>query len=66
NPKVAKRKEKMILVGEIPSPLNPPLGCRFHTRCPFAREECYREEPILEEVLLGHWVSCHFWDRLGG
>ncbi|MEM2377625.1 MAG: ABC transporter ATP-binding protein [Candidatus Korarchaeum sp.] len=66
DPKVAKRREKMILLGEIPSPLNPPPGCRFHTRCPFAREECGREEPPLEEAVHGHWVSCHFWDRLGG
>ncbi|MEM3372326.1 MAG: hypothetical protein QXO55_06945 [Candidatus Korarchaeum sp.] len=51
----------MILLGEIPNPLNPPSGCRFHTRCPFAREECGREEAVH-----GHWVSCHFWDRLGG
>lgn len=64
DPKLAKKKRKMTLKGEIPSPLHPPSGCRFHTRCPFAKEICEREKPPLREVEPGHWVACHFWDEL--
>jgi len=66
DPKAARSRKRVILAGEIPSPLNPPPGCRFHTRCPFAKELCYKEEPQLREVIPGHWVSCHFWDELEG
>jgi len=45
--------------GEIPSPVNPPNGCRFHTRCPLKFEKCEIDEPIFKEVASGHWVSCH-------
>ncbi len=50
--------ERIILEGEIPSPLNPPSGCRFHTRCPFAVEACRRNEQTLHEVSVGHGVAC--------
>jgi len=49
----------VVIKGEIPSPINPPSGCRFHTRCPVAMEICPREEPALIDVGKGHWVACH-------
>ncbi len=54
-------RRKMVIKGEIPSPLNLPSGCRFHTRCPFAKDICKREEPALVEVKIGHWVACHLY-----
>ena len=56
NPRL--RRQRTILKGDVPSPLNPPNGCRFHPRCPIAVEQCSREEPQLRELSLGHWVSC--------
>jgi oligopeptide/dipeptide ABC transporter ATP-binding protein len=53
------RDDEIELLGEIPSPLNPPSGCHFHPRCPFAMPECVREEPQLREIAPGHHVSCH-------
>lgn len=50
---------KVVIKGEIPSPVNPPSGCRFHTRCPVAIEICPKEEPALIDVGKGHWVACH-------
>lgn len=55
-----KRKNKVVLKGEIPSPANPPAGCRFHTRCPLAQEICKTEIPNLVEVHKGRQVACHF------
>jgi len=52
-------QEEIMLTGEVPSPINPPSGCRFHTRCPFAVARCSEEEPELREVAPGHVVSCH-------
>jgi oligopeptide/dipeptide ABC transporter ATP-binding protein len=54
-----KRKERVILEGDIPSPANPPKGCRFHTRCPIATERCQQEEPLLKTIEEGHQVACH-------
>ena len=55
----AARKKRTVLHGEIPSPINPPKGCHFHTRCPVAIERCRVESPTLREVRSGHWAACH-------
>ncbi|CAA7601058.1 Putative ABC transporter [Acididesulfobacillus acetoxydans] len=53
------RRERIILPGDIPSPVNPPAGCRFHPRCQVCREVCRREAPVFREVKPGHYVACH-------
>ena len=59
-PDPTRKKERIILPGDVPSPLNPPSGCRFHPRCPFAKPECSEAEPELRELRPSHWVACHF------
>ena len=59
-----KRKERIILKGDVPSPINPPSGCRFHTRCPFATEYCIQNEPILTHKDKGTSVACFYADEL--
>ena len=56
----ADRKDKELLTGEIPSPINPPSGCRFRTRCPYAQERCAQEVPALQDDGTGHVCACHF------
>ena len=53
------RRKRIILSGDVPSPINPPPGCRFHTRCPYAEARCKVEEPAMREVRPGHFVACH-------
>jgi len=57
-PKPNLKRDRVILKGEVPSPLNPPAGCRFHPRCPVAQERCSIEEPIFDENNNDHWVAC--------
>lgn len=60
DPTIAKTKERIILTGEIPSPISPPSGCKFRTRCPIAKDLCAKELPEFREVSTGHFCACHF------
>ncbi|HSF30298.1 MAG TPA: oligopeptide/dipeptide ABC transporter ATP-binding protein [Candidatus Tectomicrobia bacterium] len=55
------RRQRMILPGEVPNPLNPPTGCRFHPRCPQAMPQCQTQEPVWKEVSSGHFAACHLY-----
>ena len=55
----ARRRERIILKGDVPSPINPPAGCHFHTRCPYAEARCKIEAPALREIAPNHQVACH-------
>ena len=59
DPDVQKTRKRIILHGDPPSPIDPPSGCRFHTRCPIAKEICSKEQPELAEVAPGHFCACH-------
>jgi oligopeptide transport system ATP-binding protein len=59
DPDVERTRRRLPLVGEVPSPLNPPSGCHFHTRCPYTMDRCSAEAPPLEERRPGHWAACH-------
>jgi peptide/nickel transport system ATP-binding protein len=61
NPKIERGRERIILTGDLPNPVNPPVGCRFKTRCPYAMEKC-NETPIWKEAKPNHWVACHLID----
>ena len=58
----ARRRQRVILKGDVPSPINPPAGCHFHTRCPYVHARCRAEAPPLREVVPQHWAACHLHD----
>ena len=58
-PDPAKARKRIILAGDVPSPVNPPAGCRFHTRCPYVEARCRTEVPAMRETAPGHFVACH-------
>jgi oligopeptide transport system ATP-binding protein len=59
DPKAERRRQRIILTGDVPSPVNPPRGCRFHTRCPIAQSVCSEQAPQWREVSREHWIACH-------
>jgi oligopeptide transport system ATP-binding protein len=58
------KKQRIILPGDVPSPINPPSGCRFHTRCLYAKADCKTDEPPLQDIGGGHYVACHYWKEV--
>ena len=64
-PDPRRKRERIVLTGEVPSPLNPPPGCRFHPRCPIAKDICKQAEPQFEEKRPGHFVACHLVEQGG-
>lgn len=62
NPAIERTRRRLVLVGDVPSPVNPPTGCHFHTRCPHVLNRCKVDTPLLEEREPGHWVACHLAD----
>lgn len=63
DPEVTRKRERILLEGDIPSPMNPPSGCKFHTRCPYATDICKSKVPEFNEYAPGHFVACHLMDK---
>ncbi|MBQ3371096.1 MAG: ATP-binding cassette domain-containing protein [Mogibacterium sp.] len=63
DPVVTRSRERLILEGDIPSPINPPSGCKFHTRCPYATERCKQETPVFKDYGGGHFAACHLLEK---
>ncbi|HMS44880.1 MAG TPA: dipeptide ABC transporter ATP-binding protein [Alphaproteobacteria bacterium] len=63
DPNKEQKKKHTVISGELPSPLNPPSGCAFRTRCPLATDVCAQKTPPLEQIEPNHWVACHHWDE---
>lgn len=59
DPRVERKRERIILTGDVPTPVNPPSGCRFHTRCPIAIDVCSQQDPEWRDIGGNHWVACH-------
>src|SRR5512136_1079082 len=65
-PDPKRKKNRVVLSGDVPSPIDPPPGCRFHTRCLFAKDVCSQQEPSFREVRKNHFAACHFVEEIAG
>ena len=63
DPKASRERKKIMLTGDVPSPVNPPAGCRFSGRCKYCMSQCFDLKPELKEVEAGHYVACHLYDE---
>ena len=63
DPKLSRSRQRIVLEGDIPSPMNPPKGCRFHTRCPYATDRCREQVPVFREYEPEHWAACHLLEK---
>lgn len=66
DPSLEGRRKRIVLTGDIPSPVDPPTGCRFHTRCPLAFERCKTEDPAFTDYGQGHFAACHWVEEHNG